>query len=100
MQREHEKANMKHIGICFNSVTANLIRSSFVRKSAFYCKNIQYVYNFYGTELYVNVCRCVFRTQPNTNGGDSFQKTQESFIADVWLGSKYASGIDFIVEKV
>ena len=33
--------------------------SSFVRKSVFYSKNIQYAYNFYGTELYVmyvNVC--------------------------------------------
>ena len=48
--------------ISFNSLTATLFHSSCVRKSIFYSKNIQYPYNLYGTELYVNVCRGVFRT--------------------------------------
>ena len=69
-------------------------------KSVFYSKNIQYAYNFYGTDLYVNVCRGVFRTQSNIYGGASLQKSLESFIVDVQLGSKYASGICFTVEKV
>ena len=69
-------------------------------ESVFYSKNIQYAYNFYGTDLYVNVCRGVFRTQSNIYGGSFLQKSQESFIVDVQLGSKYASGIGFTVEKV
>ena len=63
-------------------------------------ENIQYAYNFYGTDLYVNVCRGVFKTQSNFYGGAPLRKLQESFIVDVRLGSKYASGIDFTVEKV
>ena len=69
--------------------------SSFVRKSVFYSKNIQYAYNFYGTELYVmyvNVC-----------GGEpsrtSLQKSQKSFIVDIRLSSKYVSGKGFTVER-
>ena len=54
----------------------------------FYNKNIQYAYNFYGTDLYLNVCRGVFRTQCNIYGGSSLQKLQEIFIADARLGSK------------
>ena len=50
--------------------------------------------------LYINVCSGVFRTQSNIYGGASLQKSQESFIVDVWLGSKYASVIGFTVEKV
>ena len=50
--------------------------------------------------LHINVCSGVFRTQSNIYGGASLQKSQESFIVDVWLGSKYASVIGFTVEKV
>ena len=84
--------------ICFNSRTATSIHSSFVRKSAFYSKKI--AYNLYGTELYVNVCRGVFRTQSNIYGDASMQKPLESFIVDARLGSKYASSIGLTVEKV
>ena len=38
-------------------------------------------------------------TQSNIHGGASLRKSQESFIVDVRLGSKYASGIGFTVEK-
>ena len=79
---------------------ATLLHSSFVRKSVFYSKNIQYAYNFYGTDLHVNVCRGVFRTKWNIYGGAFLQKSQESFIVDVLLGSKYASGTGVTVEKV
>ena len=72
----------------------------FVRKSVFYSKDIQYAHNFYGTELYANVCRGVFKTQSNIYGGASLEKSQENFIVDVWLISKYASAIGFAVEKV
>ena len=34
-----------------------------LEKNGFYSKNIQYAYNFYGTD--VNVCRGVFSTQSN-----------------------------------
>ena len=50
--------------------------------------------------LYVNVCRGVFRTQSNTNGRASLQKSQKSFIVDAELGSRYISGLGFTVEKV
>ena len=86
--------------ISFNSLTVTLLHSSFVRKTVFYSKNIQYAYNFYGTNLYVNVCRDVFRTYSNIYGGASLQESQDSFIVDVRLGSKYASGIGFTTEKV
>ena len=86
--------------IYFNSRTATSIHSSFVRKSAFYSKKIQYAYNLYGTELYVNVCRGMFRTQSNIYDDASLQKPLESFIVDVRLGSKYASSIGLTVEKV
>ena len=33
-------------------------------------------------------------------GGASLQKSQESFIVDVWLGSKYASLVGFTAEEV
>ena len=42
------------------------------KKSVFYSKNIQYAHNFYGTELYVNKCRGVFRTQSNICEWTSF----------------------------
>ena len=45
-------------------------------------------YNIYGADLYVNV-----------RGGE-FRKLQKSFVVDVPLGPKYASGISFTVEKV
>ena len=68
-------------------------------KNVFYSKHIQLAYKFYGTDLYVNVCRGVFRTQSNIYGGASSRKSQKSFAVDVRLGSKYASGIGFTVEK-
>ena len=37
----------------------------FGRMKIFYSGNNQYVYNFYGTDLYENVCRGVFKTQSN-----------------------------------
>ena len=52
----------------------------FVTKNVFYSKNIQYAYNFYGTDL--NVCTGVFRTHLNIHGGVSLQKSQKSFIVD------------------
>ena len=67
-------------------------------KNVFYNKNIQYAYNFYGTDL--NVWRGILRTQPNIYGGASLRKSQKSFIVDARLGSKYVSGIGFTVEKV
>ena len=70
----------------------------FVTKNVFYSKNIQYAYNFYGTDL--NVWRGILRTQPNIYGGASLRKSQKSFIVDARLGSKYVSGIGFTVEKV
>ena len=51
--------------ISFNSLTATLFHSCFARKCVFYSKNINYAHNFYGTNLYENVCRGVFRTQSN-----------------------------------
>ena len=53
-----------------------------------------------GLNLYIDVCRGVFRTQPNAYGGASLEKSQESFTVDFRLGSKYASGIGFTVEKI
>ena len=91
---------MKYRLNSFNSLTATLFHSSFVRKSVFYSKIIQYAYNYYGIELYVNVCRGAFRTQSNIYGGASLQQSQERFIVNILLGSKYASGIGFTVEKV
>ena len=66
-------------------------------KNVFYNKNIQYAYNFYGTDL--NVWRGVSRTQSNIYGGASLRKSQKSFIVDTRLGPKYVSGIGFTVEK-
>ena len=51
MQREHEQANVKYIWSLLQFAA-----SSFVRKGVFYSKNIQYAYNVYRTEQYVNVC--------------------------------------------
>ena len=42
----------------------------------------------------------VFRAQQIIYDGAFLRKSQKSFIVDVRLGSKYASGISFIVEKV
>ena len=58
------------------------------------------MYNFYGTDLYVDVCRAAFRTQSNIYGGASLRKSQKSFIADFLFGSKYASAVSFSVEKI
>ena len=52
------------------------------------------------TELYENICRGVFTTHSNICDRTSSQKSQEGFIVDFWLGSKYASDIGFTVEKV
>ena len=49
--------------------------------------------------MYVNVCRGVFRTQQIIYVGAFLRKSQKSFIVDVRLGSKYASGVSFIVER-
>ena len=78
-------------------LTVTLFHSSFFRKYIFYRKNIQYAYNLYATELYVNICRDVFRIQSNIYVGASLEKSQESFIVDVRVGSKCASGIGFTV---
>ena len=94
------KYEMQTWEISCNSLTATLVDASFVRKNVFYSKNIQYAYYFYGTDLYLNACRGVFRTYTNIYGGAYLQKSQESFIVDVRLGSKYASSIGFTVEKV
>ena len=48
--------------ISFNSLTDTSFSSPFVRKSVFYSKDIQYAYHFYETDLYVNICRNIFRT--------------------------------------
>ena len=53
-----------------------------------------------GLNLYVDVCRGVFRAPPNVYGGASLEKSKESFTVDFRLGSKYASGIGFTVEKI
>ena len=63
-------------------------------------KNIEYAYNFCETDLYVNVCRGVFRTHLNIYGESSLQKSQKNFIVDIRLSSKYASDIGVTVEKV
>ena len=42
----------------------------------------------------------VFRTQSNIYGGASLRKSQECFIVDVRLSSKYTFGIGFATEKV
>ena len=65
---------IKTYEISFNSLAATSFHS-FVRKNVFYSKNIQYAYDFYGTDL--NVCRDVFRTQSNIYGGASLQKLQK-----------------------
>ena len=56
--------------------------SSFVIKNEFYNENIHNAYNFYRTDLYVNLCSGVFRTPLNIYGGASLQKAQKSFIVD------------------
>ena len=84
----------------FNSVTATLVHS-FVRKNVFYCKNVQYTYNFCGTDLYPPVSKWMQRriqNQSNIYGGASLLKSQKSL--DARLGSKYISDIGFAVEKV
>ena len=48
----------------------------------------------------MNVCRGVFRTQPNIYDGTPLPKSQKSFIVGARLGFKYVSGIDFTVKKV
>ena len=53
-----------------------------------------------GLTFYVDVCRAAFRTQSNIYSGASLQKSQKSFIVDILLGSKSASAVSFIVEKV
>ena len=67
----------------FSSFTATLFHSFFVRQNVFYSENIQYAYHFCGTDLYVNVCRGVFRAQSNIYGGASLRKSQKNFIVDV-----------------
>ena len=52
------------------------------------------------THLYVNACRDIFRTQSNIYGGASLRISQQSFLVEAQMGSKYVSGIGFTVEKV
>ena len=47
-------------------------------KNVFYSKNIQYAYNFHGTDL--NVSTGVFRTQSNIYGGASLRKSQKTLL--------------------
>ena len=61
----------------FDSLTAGLFHS-FVGKNVFYSKNIQYTYNFYGTDL--NVCRGTFRTQSNIYDEAFLQKLQKALL--------------------
>ena len=70
----------------------------FYMKNILYSKNIHYAYNFYGTELYLSVCRGVLRTYYNICGGASLEKLQKSLIANVWMVSNYTSSI--AAEKV
>ena len=88
---------IKTYEISFNSLAATSFHS-FVRKNVFYSKNIQYAYDFYGTDL--NVCRDVFRTQLDIYGGTFLRKSKKSFIVDARLGSKYVSSIGFTLKKV
>ena len=90
---------IRNADFSFNSLTTNLF-PFFLRIKIFYKKNIQCAYNFYGTDLYVNVFRGVFRTQSNICGGTSLQKSRKSFIVEVLPGSKYPSGVGFTLEKV
>ena len=89
--------------ISFNSLTATLFHSSFIRQNRIYFTakifNI-HVISMRLTDIYVNVCRGIFTTWLNIYGGTSLRKSQKSFIVNVQLGSKYTSGISFIVEKV
>ena len=62
---------MQTYKISFNSLTATLFHSSCARKSVFYSKNVQYAYNFYWSDLCVNVFRGTFRTHSNIYGGAS-----------------------------
>ena len=80
--------------------TCYFISFFFCQKINFFSKNVQYAYNFYGTDLNVNMSRGAFRTQSNVYGRASLQKLQKSFIVDCRRDSKYASGIEFTVEKV
>ena len=50
--------------------------------------------------MYVTICTGVFRTQQIIYSGAFLRKSQKNFNVHVRLGSKYASGISFIVEKV
>ena len=91
--------------ICSNTTklihfSSSLFHSSFVGKNVFYSETIQNVYNFYGTDLYVDVCRAAFRTQSNIYSGASLRKSVKSFIVDVLLGSKCTSALSFTVEKI
>ena len=55
----------------FNSHTVTLFHSSFVSKNVIYSENIHYAYNFYGADMFENVCRGAFRTQSNKYDGVS-----------------------------
>ena len=69
-------------------------------ENIFYSENIHHAYNFYGTDLYVSVCRGVFRTQQNISDAVSLRKLQKSLIVDVRMGSNYTFVITFPVKKV
>ena len=90
------RLNLKSLN--FNSLIATSF--FFCIKNIFYSENIHDAYNFYGTDLYVSVCRGLFRTQHNICVGASLRKLQKCLIADVRIGSNYTSSITFEVEKV
>ena len=48
-------------------LTATLFHSFFIRKKIFCSKNIQYAYNFYGTDLYVNVLEAYLEPSPTSS---------------------------------
>ena len=61
-------------------LSGDLLHSSFVSKNIFQSKNIQYLYSFYGTDLYVDVCKAAFRTKSNIYSGASLQKSQKTLL--------------------
>ena len=86
---------MQNWGVSCNSV--DLFRSIFCKKNQFYRKNIQYLYNFYGTDLHVNVCRGVFRTQCNIYGRASLRKLQKCFIVDVQVYCRWVPNMPLLL---
>ena len=55
---------------------------------------------FFWNDLYLNVCRGVFRNQPNIYSAASLRKSQKHFVVDVLLGSQNAPVVSFTEQKV